>query len=86
MVASGGESKTMEVDSAFAGLNLCENVGPDAMSKAIAADASAAYAALPLATRLRLAVSPRPWRSTRLRWPQPLQECWPRRDVQGERG
>ena len=36
----------MEVDSAFAGLNLCKNVGPDTMSKVSAADASAAYVAL----------------------------------------
>ena len=57
-------SKTMEVHNAVAGLNLCKNVGPDAMSKVSAADAAAAYVALPLATWLRLAASPRPWRST----------------------
>ena len=45
MVASAGESKTMDVYNAFAGFNLGKDVGPYMMSKVNAADASAAYTA-----------------------------------------
>jgi len=45
MVASAGESKTMDVYNAFADFNLGKDVGPYMMSKVNAADASAAYTA-----------------------------------------
>merc|ERR1739841_171822 len=45
MVASAGESKTMDVYNAIAGFNLGKDVGPYMMSKVNAADASAAYKA-----------------------------------------
>ena len=45
MVASAGESKTMDVYNAFAGFNLGKDVGPYMMSKVNAADAKAAYSA-----------------------------------------
>jgi hypothetical protein len=45
MVASAGESKTMDVYNALAGFNLGGDVGPYMMSKVNAADASKAYSA-----------------------------------------
>jgi hypothetical protein len=45
MVASAGESKTMDVYNAIAGFNLGKDVGPYMMSKVNAADASTAYKA-----------------------------------------